>query len=94
MSEPPLVHGLSSAVIENNMKLRILPEELFPNLPRHTQAVERSVKLVTEASGCLVNSSERDGYILAKLESRKKIPRFESKKDFLVVADTSRGSTD
>ena len=95
VSEPPLVHDISSAVIENNIKLRILPKKLFPILPCHTQAVERSVKLVTEASGCLVNSSERDGYILAKLDSRKKIPQFESKKDFMVlVADTSRDSTD
>ena len=95
VSEPPLVHDISSAVIENNIKLRILPEKLFPILPCHTPAVERSVKLVTEASGCLVNSSERDGYILAKLDSRKKIPQFESKKDFMVlVADTSRDSTD
>jgi len=84
ISEPPVVSCLSNTVIENYIKSRMLPSEFFPSFPCHTQAVERAVKLVTEASGCVVKSSERDGYILAKLQSRKKIPRFDAKKDFVV----------
>ena len=82
ISEPPVLKRISNVVIENHIKSRMLPQELFPMFPCHTQAVERAVKLVTEASACVVSSSERDAYIIAKLQSRKKIPHFESKKDF------------
>ena len=82
ISEPPVLKRISNVVIENHIKSRMLPQELFPMFPCHTQAVERAVKLVTEASACVVSSSEKDGYIIAKLQSRKKIPHFESKKDF------------
>ena len=57
---------------------------IFPKFPCHTQAIERAVKLVTEASACVVDSSERDSYIIAKLQSRKKMPQFTTKKDFVV----------
>ena len=48
--------------------------------PSHTHAVERSVKLVTEASGKTVGPQNRDGFIKTTLESRKHMPKFESKK--------------
>ncbi|KAK5648112.1 hypothetical protein RI129_003004 [Pyrocoelia pectoralis] len=51
--------------------------------PCHTQAVERCVKLVTEASLSIVGFKKRDGFIKARLDSRKLMPQFESKKDFL-----------
>jgi len=40
VSEPPLVYCLSNAVIEDHIKSRLPPKELFPMLPCHTQAVE------------------------------------------------------
>ncbi|GBN86856.1 hypothetical protein AVEN_9551-1 [Araneus ventricosus] len=54
----------------------------FNKFPSHTQAVERIVKLVTEASRKRVGPLNRDGFIRATLESRKQMSQFESKKDF------------
>ena len=84
ISEPPVTRCLSNATIKSYVKSQMLPSGLFPKFPVHTQAVERAVKLVTEASACVVDSSERDGYIIAKLQSRKKMPQFNIKKHFVV----------
>lgn len=56
----------------------------FLRLPCHTQAVERAVKTVTEAASTLCSKSAREGYIKAQIESRKDMPKFDSKKDFRV----------
>ncbi|GBN80979.1 hypothetical protein AVEN_198433-1 [Araneus ventricosus] len=48
----------------------------------HTKAVERIVKLVTEASRKRVGPKNRDGFIRATLEPRKQMSQFESKKDY------------
>ena len=50
---------------------------------RHTQSVERLIKLVTEACGKVIGRENRDGYIMAKLASYKRMPKFESKKDYM-----------
>ncbi|GBM15529.1 hypothetical protein AVEN_8914-1 [Araneus ventricosus] len=54
----------------------------FIKFPSHTQAVERIVKLVTEASRKRVGSQNRDGFIRATLESIKQMSQFESKRDY------------
>ncbi|GBL95623.1 hypothetical protein AVEN_24828-1 [Araneus ventricosus] len=48
----------------------------------HTKAVERIVKLVTEASRKRVGPQNRYGFIRATLESRKQMSQFEYKKDY------------
>lgn len=50
--------------------------------PCHTQAVERAVKMVTEASTTVCGYERRDGAIKSRLESRSIMPKFETKKDF------------
>ncbi|GBM21066.1 hypothetical protein AVEN_5779-1 [Araneus ventricosus] len=50
------------------------------NFLHSRQAVERIVKLVTEASRKRVGPQKRDGFIRATLESRKQMSQFESKK--------------
>ena len=82
--EPPVARCLSNVTIESYVKSRMLTSLLFPKFLCHTQAVERAVKLVTEATACVVCSSEREGNIIAKLQSRKKMPQFNTKKDFVV----------
>ena len=48
ITEPPLTMCYSRKQLLNSVKLRqILP---FPDIPNHTQGVERMIKLVTEAS--------------------------------------------
>lgn len=52
------------------------------NIPCHSQAVERCVKVVTEASKHVSNESQREGYIIAKLRHRSLMPLLRSKKQF------------
>ncbi|GBN80701.1 hypothetical protein AVEN_152068-1 [Araneus ventricosus] len=47
--------------------------------PCHNQAVERCVKLVTEASQKIVGTNSRDGFIRTTLLSRFSMPSFSSK---------------
>ena len=79
ISEPPATRCLSNVTTESYVKSRMLPSLLFPKFPCHTQTVERAVKLVTEASASVVDSFETDGYIIAKLQSRKKMPKYKFK---------------
>ena len=53
----------------------------LPKIPCHTQSCERAVKEVTIASAHVFGHERRDGYIRAKLESRKLFPKNETKKD-------------
>ena len=53
-------------------------------IPNHTQAVERHNKIVTDVSTKVCGNDRRDGAILAILESRKKIPQFENKKQYKI----------
>ena len=46
------------------------------------QAVERCVKLVTEASTLVCGQNFRDSFIRPKIESRLKLPSFETKQQF------------
>ena len=54
----------------------------FPHLPCHTQAVERSVKLITEASSLVCGQNSRDGFIRSRIDSRQQMPIFETKREF------------
>ncbi|GBO42107.1 hypothetical protein AVEN_150875-1, partial [Araneus ventricosus] len=54
----------------------------FIKFTSHTQAVERIVKLVNEASRYRIGPQNRYGFIRATLESRKQLSQFESKKDY------------
>lgn len=50
--------------------------------PCHTQAVERAVKLVTDASTAVCGESARDGFIRARIELRAIMPSFNTKKEY------------
>lgn len=52
------------------------------NIPSHTQAVERSVKLVTESAQKVCGETGRDGLIFNTISSRNAMPKFDSKIDF------------
>ena len=52
------------------------------NIPCHSQAVERNVKLVTEASQNLIGRNNRDGFVKCTIKSRNELPSFETKADF------------
>lgn len=81
ISEPPLTVKLSSnellEIVNNPDILKI-----NCNFPCHTQAVERTVKLVTEASSAVCGFNKRDGWIKATIKSRKNMPFFSSKNKY------------
>ena len=60
----------------------------FFDYPNHTQAVERTVKLVTEASSKVYGYENRNAYIKTTLESRKQLPLNNSKHHLQKFIDT------
>lgn len=70
VSEPPLIFASTNNQIRSAIKTgEILSLGDFPN---NTQAVERTVKLVTEASSNVIGYERRHYYILNALKSRAK----------------------
>lgn len=51
----------------------------FHQFPCHTQAVERCIKVVTEASYLVIGQDARSGFIRTIIKSRQKVPSFETK---------------
>ena len=82
VTEPPITRKLSDEEIEELIKTKEMKN--FDRLPCHTQAVERCVKLVTEASSSVCGTKFRDGFIRARIECRKKMPSFETKAQFRI----------
>lgn len=78
--EPPATIGLSEEEIMTFIKSKAEFEAL--KLPCHTQAVERGIKLVTEASVAVCGEVARDGFIRTRQKSRQDMPTYESKKEF------------
>ena len=85
ITEPPLTmsfsyHDLKCALRAN----KILP---IPDIPNNTQAVERMVKLVTEASSKVLGHENRHYFILNSLHSRALMNVSEQKSNFLSKID-------
>ena len=75
--EPPLTMGIADEELQE-----FITTPLLTRLPCHNQAVERHVKLVTEASASVSSFERRDGLIRQKIKSRKLQKVFEAKQDF------------
>ena len=78
LTEPPLTLGKTDAEV---LALKETPLDV-PKYPCHTQAVERAVRLVSEASAAVIGPDKRDGFIRQRIEARNELPKFESKKDY------------
>ena len=77
IAEPPLLQSLSLMEIQN---LRSAP--LKVSHPCRNQAVERHIKLVTEASSVTIGFVSYDGLIRQQIKSRHLKKRFDTKKQF------------
>lgn len=75
---PPLLCNVSNEDLVNNKRI------LFPDIPCHSQSVERAVKDVSAASTRLYGHSSRHGMVLLKKKSRKELPKINCKADFLL----------
>lgn len=83
--EPPLTMRLSNDQIQD---FSLTPISI-PDYPNHTQAVERAVKITTEAASKVVGFEQRHGMICQRIKARKLIPKFHSKKDALPLLEKS-----
>lgn len=80
--EPPILMNVSNEQLQDLVENGGNAVLEFMRLPCHTQAVERSVKMVTEAALSVCDKIRREGFKKSKLASRKVMPKFETKKDF------------
>ena len=80
VSEPPLTRQFTDEEIDNFIRSRHL--FFCPKFPNHTQRVERTIKMVSEASSSVCSHEAREGFILNRLASRNRVPTMDSKKDF------------
>ena len=84
LTEPPLTMTISDDDLQTLITNADESAFEFPRFPSHTQAVERSIKVVTEASMTVIGQTARDGLVRAKLAARKTMSEFETKSDFAV----------
>ncbi|CAH1101610.1 unnamed protein product [Psylliodes chrysocephalus] len=86
VTEPQLTRKVSDDVLQE-MIVRVPDNIEISKYPCHTQAVERCIRTVTEASGLVSGTESRDGLIRTRIASRKKIPKTETKQHFLNALD-------
>jgi len=78
LSEPPLTCNKTEADILSFKETPIV----VPKYPCHTHAVDRAIRLVSEASAAAVGKDARDRFIWQRLEARKELPTFKTRQDF------------
>lgn len=78
ITEPPLTLSMTDAEL---IAFKTTPFDV-PHYPCHTQAVERGVRLVSEASSQVIGQKARDGFIRQRIHARKELKKFATKKDF------------
>ena len=76
-ANPPLILELSNTEIESCLNNDLKPD--IPSLPSHSQSVERSVKLVSEASHVSYDLESRHKIIAVKVLGRNMRPSFSFK---------------
>ena len=84
INEPPLTFGISEEEMLQFIKQKETPSVTFPCLLCYTEAVERCVKMVTEASEAVCGANRRNGYIKVQLESRRLMSFFHNKRDYVL----------
>lgn len=84
---PPILSGTADEAIQSCVEDCSKVMTLVGDFPCHTQAVERTVKLVTQAAKSVCGAEARDGYIRSTLRSRKIMPKFNTKKDFVAASN-------
>ncbi|GBO04600.1 hypothetical protein AVEN_186341-1 [Araneus ventricosus] len=79
VTEPPLTMHIKDKDLKEMCKEKQFPAITFEEFPRHTQTVERRVKLIYEAAMEVYGETARDGYIRAKFQARKELLMFDNK---------------
>ena len=76
--EPPLLHHLTNDELKS-----VRQKPMFFKQPCHNQAVERHIKLVTQASANVAGFERGYGLICQKINSRSLMKKFEFKNQFV-----------
>lgn len=84
LTEPPITARIPTEDLRELINHPDLLTVNFGKYPCHTQCVERCVKLVTEASAAVCGAGARDGFIRARVDSRKAMPCFNTKSEYAV----------
>ena len=79
LTEPPLTKSFTNEEIEKAISTPIVFEH-----PCHSQAVERHVRLVSNASASVSSFERRDGLIRQQIKSHSLIKTFDTKKQFVL----------
>jgi len=82
ITEPPLLKHLTDEELDVNIRTAAQLTENI-SFPCHTQAVERLIRLVSEASEKVFGHEARENYVRAKLQSREEKPEFETKRQYV-----------
>ena len=80
---PPLLRNLSNQTLKSLAENPVDCETELVAIPCHSQAVERLVKLVSEASFSISDANQRDGMVKATLRSRSAMSAFNTKSEFV-----------
>ena len=79
---PLVMKDMSDSEIITCVESRATDKVDYPRFPCHTQGTERCIKLVTQASAAVCGEERRDGFIHARLHSRKIMKQFTNKAEF------------
>ena len=83
-ADPPLLKAVTDEEV-NHLAENPLPAKYeLPPVPCHSQAVERHVKLVSQASKKASSAEQVYGIVRATLLSRQKMPTFDSKREYKI----------
>ncbi|GBN87462.1 Retrovirus-related Pol polyprotein from type-2 retrotransposable element R2DM [Araneus ventricosus] len=88
MYPPPMLRNISEDI--KSLSSDTTPIREIQKFDYHTQAVERCINFVTEASNKICGHKPRDGYIQATLKPRSVMPDFSKKSDFKCVVDIKK----
>lgn len=88
LTVPPVLRSVSNEELIQGLSGDTAEIWKFSEFPSHTVAVERTVKLVTEASSKVIGPQSRDRFIRSTLKSRQQLPKFSTKSDFIKKFDT------
>ena len=80
--EPPVLKTMTDTELQQFIVMDVTTTIFSPKFSCHSQAVEKLVKLVTEASKAVCGPKPQDGFIRARITSHQLVPRFEFKRDF------------
>lgn len=84
VTEPPIVKPISTEELKS-FNVRGEDNKIdFSRIRGHTQAIERTVKTVTEALRSLCLKAAHEGFIKDKIESRKLMQKCKSKKNNII----------